>query len=115
MREDIMPWTLDSALQDDLITVIDRNDQLGSYAIRIGELETVVFIELGRLLTNDAVKFNVSHSIHTPIQAGPYRSGRFIEDDAGYALHRAIDALTSWYRQAVQEGCRPQENWLIKE
>jgi len=49
-----MLWTLDSALDDDLVTVLDRHDDIGSYAIKIGVLNTVVYIDLGRLLTSDA-------------------------------------------------------------
>jgi len=35
------------------------------------------------------------------MQGGPHRTSRRIEDDAGYALHRAIDGLTSYYRHAA--------------
>lgn len=110
-----MPWTLDNALDDELVTVIDRHDDIGNYSIKIGKLETIVEIDLGRLLTSDRVKFRVSHSIHTPLQAGPYRTSRFIEDDAAYALHRAIDGLTSYYKQAVKDGYTPKESWLVKD
>jgi hypothetical protein len=109
-----MPWTMDSALEDDLVTVVDRNDDIGSYAIQIGELQTIIFIDLGRLVTNDQVKFRVSHSIKTPLQAGPYRTSKVIEDDAAYALHRAVDGLTRDYRQAVKAGHTPRESWLVK-
>jgi hypothetical protein len=53
-------------------------------------------------------KFHVSHSILTPIQAGPYRTGKPI----AYALHRAIDGLISSYRDAVNAGHGPEESWL---
>lgn len=110
-----MPYTLDTALDDELVTVLDRNDDIGIYAIKIATLNTIIYIELGRLLTNDRVKFRASHSIYTPMQGGPYRTSRWIEDDAGYALHRAIDGLTSYYRQAVEKGHTPKESWLVKE
>lgn len=110
-----MPWTLDTALEDDLVTVEERNDTIGSYAIRVGTLKTLVFIELRRLLNSDHIEFNVSHSIHTPVQAGPYRTSRTFEDDAAYALHRAVDGLTTYYRQAVSAGHTPQESWLVKD
>lgn len=115
MYTTVMAWSIDKALEDDLITVLDRNDDIGSYSIRVGSLQTMVHIDLGRLLTSNHVKFQVSHAIHTPTQAGPYRSSRFIEDDAAYALHRAIDGLTSYYRDAVKAGHEPQESWLVKD
>ena len=108
-----MPYTIDSALEDDLVTVLDRHDDMGSFAVTIGVLDTTVFIELGRFLTDDRVKFHVSHSIHTPLQAGPYRTSKPFDDDAPYALHRAINGLTSYYRDAVNAGHEPEEGWLV--
>ena len=42
-----MPHTIDSALDDDLVTVLERHDDMGSFAITIGSLDTPIFIELG--------------------------------------------------------------------
>jgi hypothetical protein len=108
-----LPYTVDGVLEDDLVTVLDRNDDIGSYSVRIGSLRTIVHIDLGKLLTSDHIKFRTSHSIKTPLQAGPYRTSRCIENDAAYALHRAIDGLTSYYRIAVEQGHVPQESWLV--
>jgi hypothetical protein len=41
-----MAWTIDSALNDKDITVVERDDGFGSYSLRIGELSTVVSVEL---------------------------------------------------------------------
>jgi hypothetical protein len=109
-----MPHTIESALQDDLVTVLDRHDDMGSFAINIGMLDTPVFIELGRFLTDDRIKFSVSHSIHTPLQAGPYRTSISFRDDPGYTLHLAISGLTEHYRQAVRAGHTPDESWLVR-
>ena len=109
-----MPHSIESSLDDDLVTVLDRHDDMGSFAVTIGSLDTPVFIELGRFLTDDRVKFQISHSIHTPVQAGPYRTSLPFGDDAGYALHRAISGLTSYYREAVDAGHEPDESWLVR-
>jgi hypothetical protein len=109
-----MPHTIDSALDDELVTVLDRHDESGSFAVTIGALDTPVFIELGRFLTTDQVKFHMSHAIHTPVQAAPYRTSMPFGDDAGYALHRAISGLTQYYREAVQAGHEPDESWLVR-
>ena len=109
-----MSYTLDSALADEAITVVDRHDGMGSFFIKVGSLETPVHIELGRFLADDRVKVDVSHSIHTPMQIGPYRTSKPWDDDAPYALHRAIEGLTSYYNQAVAAGHEPQEDWLVK-
>lgn len=109
-----MSWTFDSALEDDLITVLERDDQMGEFAVRVGELDTIVIISLGRFMNGEMTKFSVSHSIHTPTQAGPYRTSKPFAESPAYALHRAISGLTSYYRDAVKDGHKPSEMWLVK-
>lgn len=109
-----MPHTFDSALKDDLVSVVNRDDDMGSFKIQIGALETVVTIELGRFMTSDETKFFVSHAIKTPVQAGPYRTSRPFADYPPYALHMAIRGLTDYYRQAVDKGHEPSEDWLVE-
>ena len=111
-----MPYTIDGVLNDPLLTVEDRHDEMGSFAIKIGSLQTVVFIELGRFRTQDTTKFDVSHAIYTtpPIQIDPYRTSSPYADYWEYALHRAVDGLLSYYRQAVAAGHTPSENWLVE-
>jgi hypothetical protein len=106
-------WTLDSALEDDLVTVVERNDTGGEYAVLIGSLTTLVTISLRRFLKSDDVEFIVSHAIKTPIQAGPYWTSRPFDDDPAYALHRAVNGITSYYQQAIQAGHHPSEEWLV--
>ena len=109
-----MPYTVDNILSDPLLTVEDRHDEMGSFALRIGSLQTVVFIELGRFRSTQDTKSTVSHAIHTPMQAAPYRTSRPFDDDWAYALHRAVDGLLSYYRAAVAAGHLPEEAWLVK-
>jgi hypothetical protein len=109
-----MPYTIDDALSDPLLTIEDRHDEMGSFAIKVGTLQTTIYIELGRFQSRETTKFEVSHSIHTPIQAGPYRTSRPIGDYWAYALHLAVDGIVSYYRQAVDAGHTPSESWLVK-
>jgi len=109
-----MPWTIDDVLNDSLLTVEDRHDEMGSFAVRIGALQTLVFIELGRFQTSEMTKFKVSHAIHPPTQIGPYQTSIPFGTYWAYALHLAVDGLTSYYRQAVDAGHAPSENWLVK-
>ena len=110
-----MRFTFDDALDDDLITVVDRNDEMGSYAVKVGTLDTVVFIELGRFMTTNHTKFTVSHAIHTPENAAaPYQTSLPFDDTPAGALHRAISGLTDFYRLAVQNGHKPTAKWLVK-
>ena len=108
-----MPWTIDKALDDPDIEVVDRHDEMGSYAIKVGSLSPVITIELGRFMNSDTTKFIVSHAIHTPEQAGPYRTSKPFDDYPAYALHRAVDGITSYYRSAVKAGHKPKDSWLV--
>lgn len=109
-----MPHTIDDALSDPLVTVVERDDEIGWYTIRLGDLKTNVSIDLGRLQTSDRTKFRTSHVIHTPLQNDAYRTSLPFADYWAYALHRAISGLTDYYNQAVAKGHTPSENWLVK-
>lgn len=108
-----MAYKFDEVLDDELVTVVERNDEMGEFVVRIGDLETLVSIELGRFMTSERTKFRLSHVIQTPMLAGPYRTSLPFGDDPGYALHKAIDGLTSYYREAVDQGHEPSEDWLV--
>lgn len=72
----------------------------------------VVDIRL-RALPGGWFRFDRSHAIHTPVQLGPYYPTRDIDDDAPYAMHRAIESLASYHRAAVGQGHTPSESWLV--
>jgi hypothetical protein len=108
-----MPWTIDSALEDDLVTVVERDDDEGEFILRIGDLNTIVTISLRRFMNDDRTRFIVSHAIHTPSQAGPYKTSVQVADDPAYALHRAVSGLTDYFREAIKAGHKPAETWLV--
>jgi hypothetical protein len=58
-------------------------------------------------------RFRRSHAIKTPVQAAPYYPSRDFDDDPAYAMHRAIESLASYYREAVQAGHQPEGRWLV--
>jgi hypothetical protein len=108
-----MAWTIDTALEDKLINNVIRNDKIGTYEFRVGVLNTTVTVEVYRLPNGDEAVYRRSHDIHTPGQLGPYRQSRPYWDNVPYALHQAIDSLTSYYRNAVNAGYTPDESWLV--
>ena len=110
-----MDYTFDSVLQDDVVTVVTRDDEKGTFVICIGVLKTHVTIELGRYMVSDETKFQVSHVIMTPVQIGPYHTSLPFADSPVSALNRAVGGLTSFYRQAVEEGHEPSEDWLVRD
>lgn len=108
-----MPYTLENVLRDDTITVIERDDDRGLYKFRLGELTPVVTIILYRSLISEETRYERSHAIKTPLQAGPYHQSRLFWDDPAYALHQAIDSITQHYKDAVSEGYTPLDSWLV--
>lgn len=109
-----MARSIDEILAHPLITVEDRHDEMGSFAIKLGSLQTMVFIELGRFRHGQTTKFHQSHVIHTPVQADPYRTSRAFSDSWEDALEDVLRTLTSYYEEAVRKGHKPQESWLVK-
>lgn len=107
-----MSWTLNSALDDPDVKLVSRDDLFGAYSFRVGSLDTIVDARLIRSPAGEETRYERSHDIHTPLQAGPYQQGRPYWDDPGYALHQAIESITSYYRLAVKAGHSPDESWL---
>jgi hypothetical protein len=106
-------WSIDRALNDDLVTVLDRDDQAGFYTVRIGDIPTPVNIALERRSATNATVYTVSHAIKTPELAEPYRVVRQADNNPELALRRAIRGLTRNYGLAVDAGHTPSEDWLI--
>jgi hypothetical protein len=109
-----MAWDFNKALNDPLVTVVSRNDSWGIFEIQLGTLSPIITIELGRHMDSDETKAMVSHAIHTPVQAGPYRTSRPFWDYPAYALHMAVSAFTQYYGDAVKAGHTPQDSWLVE-
>ena len=109
-----MAFTVDEALDDDLIHVIDRHDEVGTFTVRLGSLETPITIELGRFQSSEETKFWVSHAIKTPSQHDPYTPSVFYKPSWGDALQEAVSSLTMYYRIAVRDGHKPEESWLVR-
>ena len=106
--------TVDNALQDDCISLVQRLDDEGAYLIRIGTLQTVVTISLRRTW-GSRTAFRQSHAIKTPRQPCPNWSCAPEAETPGDALRKAISGLTMHYRKAVGEGHSPAEEWLVPE
>ncbi|RAI54715.1 hypothetical protein [Roseicella frigidaeris] len=92
-----MAFTVDEALGDDLIHVIDRHDEAGTFTFRLGELKTPITVEIGRFQSSEHTKFWVSHAIRTPSQADAYTPSIFYKSNWGDALQEAISSLTMYY------------------
>lgn len=101
----------DKILDHSLITTFVRDDDERYFVVFLGQLETPLEI---RLTDNDLSRsFVTSHAIMTPILEQPYDPSGATAISAVEALRVAIDAFTVSYRQAVNAGHTPNEEWLI--
>ncbi len=107
-----MAWTIESALDEDLVHVVSRDDNALRYIVRVGTLRTNIEINLRRA-KSPYVEFQRSHNIQTPLQAGPYVGSLHIADSVGAALRSAISGITMYYQSAIDEGELPNESWLV--
>ena len=109
-----MAWTIEAALNDPSIHVIEQNDAWGLYRFRLGSLNTEITVKLCRSPIDNATRFERSHDIHTPTQVGPYHESRLFWDDPAYALHNAVNGVAEYYREATKAGHPPREDWLVE-
>jgi len=106
-------WNIDRALEDDLITVVERDDPAGIYRVRLGQLPIPITITLERRSSKGTTTYVVSHAIKTPEMAEPHRPVLPSDRNPERALRRAIRGLTGYYRLAVESGHVPIDDWLI--
>jgi hypothetical protein len=58
-------------------------------------------------------KYEISHSMRTPMQSDPYYPGSPYSHSPADALQKAICDLTHYYSSAISAGYQPAENWLV--
>lgn len=104
-------WPIERALDDDLISVVERDDENGVYRFQIGKIPTIITIKLERL-ENRAI-YSISHVIKTPAQLSYFLPAQRIYGSPGRALHDAIGNFTLHYREAVSAGHTPSSSWLL--
>jgi hypothetical protein len=101
---------IDGLLNDDALDFLDLSPMYARF--RLTGINTIIEIEL-EPMAGGYFRFRRSHAIHAPGQMGPYRPSRDFDDDAAYGLHRAIESLASYYRDAVRAGHAPAAAWLV--
>ncbi len=109
-----MVWDIKSALDDEAIQGSWK--LLSEYKFKLKELTPIITIRLYKCMGDnvaDAIFFEQSHYIHTPVQAGSYITSRPRGDNEAYALHLAVDTLVRYYNDAVSQGHKPSDEWLV--
>ena len=109
-----MPVSIDDALRNPFISLVQRQDGDGIYEVRIGAIETVVTITLRRTWGDfGPTAYRTSHAIYTPGQVSPYWPTNRHAGTPGTALHEAITGLTQHYVKAIKDNHEPSETWLV--
>jgi hypothetical protein len=91
------------------VDILEHNDR--SFLISFGDLSTPVEIRLSP--KGNYVAFEISHGIHTPVQAGPYWTSRPFAETAVDAMRDAIRSIEIYYNEAVSKGFKPDDSWLV--
>lgn len=108
-----MSWTIEEALQDDAIERTEiKND---GYSFWLKGIQTEIRVVISVNPARGGFNFRLSHYIHTPTQLDPYHPSRPWGDSQAYALHQAVAAITEYYREAVEKGHQPSDEWLIPD
>ena len=105
-----MAWTIEAALKDEAVE--GPVQFISEFKFFLKNIPVEITIRLYRPLFGTGVLFKQSHFIHTPEQAGAYRTSRPWNDYEASALSQAIDGLTSYYNAAVLKGHEPSADWL---
>ena len=106
-----MSWTIEAALEDDNIESSETTNT--GYSFWLKGIPTEIQIVLSVNPLQGGFNFQVSHSIHTPMQGSPHRPSRPWGDDEAYALHMAVTSITQYYKEAVMAGRTPSPKWLV--
>lgn len=106
-----MAWTIEEALVDEAIERTEKTNE--GYSFWLKNIPTEISIVLSVNPVAGGFNFQLSHSIHTPIQIMAYHPSRPWGDDEAYALHLAVCTITDYYKQAINKGHIPSETWLI--
>jgi hypothetical protein len=106
-----MPWTIESALDDEAVEKTETTGQ--GYSFWLKGIPVEIQIVLSVNPARGGFNFHLSHFIHTPKQIGPYYPSRPWGDDQAYALHLAVTAITQYYKEAINAGLAPSAKWLV--
>lgn len=85
---------------------LDVGDDLFPPSIRVKIYKAV-------LSGSEVYEFQVSHHVHTPVQAAPYYPSGTIQRTEKEAILRAISTTTSFIKSAIAAGHSRSDRWLI--
>lgn len=110
-----MTWTEENVFESKFLIeprklVAEYEFYLDDISVKIG---VRIFKDIKPNVRSDPYYFSTSHYIHTPEQVGPYTPSGPWTSDPESALHRAVESLASYYREAKEKGHKPSKTWLV--
>jgi hypothetical protein len=85
------------------------------YRFYLGQLAKEVGIRIWKTREPGRIyRFTQSHYLHTPTQIDPYRTSVDYGDTEEEAVTRALRTFTTHYREALGQGYKPQDAWLVE-
>jgi hypothetical protein len=90
---------------------------VSTHSFRLKEIPSVrVLVSIWRISephSGQHYKYEISHSMRTPMQSGPYYPGSPYSHSPADALQKAVSDLTHYYSSAISAGHKPAEDWLV--
>jgi hypothetical protein len=107
-----MFWTIDKALNVDLVTRDSVDGENGIVKFRLGVIPTLI---TAHVIKKGAVKYGleVSHKIKTAGHSLYLPSFRDC-NSPGEAVHELIMSFCEQYRSSVNSGHKPKASWLVE-
>ncbi|EAR4689395.1 hypothetical protein CC014_17995 [Salmonella enterica] len=111
---------------DETIDFLNEHDEIAEFYVLRKEIK--LFLDVGHdsfypeikikiykssVIESQPYHFEVSHHVHTPIQASPYYPSRTSAPTEEEAISQAIRTTTSFLKTALAEGQEPDDTWLV--
>lgn len=111
---------------DNAVKALENNEEVAEFYVLVREIKMYLKIAAGDYHPRIGIKiyksnrpspevysFEVSHNIHTPVQAAPYYPSRTNYETENLAIDYAIRTTTAFIKEAIDEGHKPQDSWLV--
>ncbi len=111
---------------DEIIELLDKNTEVLESYVLVREIKMHLNVEYenfhpllkikiykSSVILNSDFHFEVSHYVHTPVQAAPYRTSRANYESEQLAIQQAIMTTTTFIYKAIEKGYEPSEEWMV--
>jgi|GEM_PF-3284042 len=112
---------------DDVVWVLKENNEVLEFSVLIREVKLLLDVQHDHFHPELKIKiykstaipdtpfhFELSHHVHTPVQATPFYPARTSYGSEREAIQQAIATTTSLIRAALRAGRPPSQDWLVR-